>query len=95
MTYIIICLILYLILGLLLWSLCAINKGYFPEINKSTESAGVKKAVLGIPFPDAPKLDTGCQVYIIQSLYSKDFISPDEAGPKYKFRNSLPSIDEA
>ena len=94
MAYIIICVILYLILGLLLWSLCAINKGSFAESQTGIESAEVKKVVLGIPSAAIRKLDIGRQGYIIQSLYSKDFILPEDAGIKYKFRNSLPSFDE-
>jgi len=94
MAYVIICVILYLILGLLLWSLCAVNKGSFAESENGTESAGVKKVVLGIPPAAIRKLDIGCQVYIIQSLYSKDFVLPEEAGLKYKFRSPLPSFDE-
>jgi hypothetical protein len=94
MAYVIICVILYLILGLLLWSLCAINKDSFAESQNGRESTAVKKVVLGIPSAAIRKLDIGCQVYIIQSLYSKDFILPGDAGLKYKFRNPLPSFDK-
>jgi hypothetical protein len=94
MAYIIVCVILYVILGLLLWSLCAINKGSLVESKDGMERAGIKKVARGIPLVNERKLDTGCQVYIIQSLYSKDFILPGDVGLKYKFRIPLPSIDE-
>ncbi len=90
MTYIIICLTLYLILVLLFWSLCAINKGSFAGIQNGTESAEAKKSVFRI----SSTALGNTKAYNIQSLYSKDFILPEAAGLKYKFRNPLPAFDE-
>ena len=89
MAYIAICLVLYLILVLLFWSLCAINKGSFAGIQNGAESAEAGKSVFRI----APAT-LGTKIYNIQSLYSKDFILPEIAGLKYKFRNPLPAFDE-
>ena len=93
MTYIIICVAVYLILVLLLWSLCAASKGSFAGSQSCIEDAELRKGVFGIPSAAIRKLNIGCQGYIIQSLYSKDFILPEDSGLKYKFRNPLPSFD--
>jgi hypothetical protein len=90
MTYIIISLTLYLILVLLFWSLCAINKGSFAGIQNGTESAEAKKNVFRI----SSTALGNTKAYNIQSLYSKDFILPEAAGLKYEFRNPLPAFDE-
>ena len=57
MTYIIICAALYPILGLFLWSLCAINKGSFAESQNGIEDAELRKGVSGIPATAIGTLD--------------------------------------
>ena len=90
MTYIIISLTLYVILVQLFWSLCAINKGSFAGIQNGAENAEAKKNVFRI----SSTALGNTKAYNIQSLYSKDFILPESAGLKYKFRNPLPAFDE-
>jgi len=89
MTYIIICAALYLVSVLFFWSLCAITKGSFAGSQNCIESAEAKKGMFGI---QSKAIST--RAYNIQSLYSRDFILPEDAGLKYKFRDPLPSLDE-
>ncbi|MGZ3577659.1 MAG: hypothetical protein ACXWMH_04395 [Syntrophales bacterium] len=94
MTHIITGITVYLILVLLLWSLCVMSKGFFAGSQRGIENAEVKKGVFDISSTAIGSLDSGCKAYVIQSLYSKEFILPEDAGFKYKFRDPLPSFDE-
>ena len=89
MTYIIICTALYLVSVLAFWSLCAITKGSFAGSRNGIENAEVKRGMFGIMFKAI-----GTKAYNIQSLYSKDFVLPEDSGLKYKFRDPLPSFEE-
>ncbi|HEX7535286.1 MAG TPA: hypothetical protein VF343_08505 [Syntrophales bacterium] len=93
MAYLIICSLLSLVLVLFLKSLFR-SKGSFAESHGGIENPEVKKGVFDIPSTAIGVLDSECKAYIIQSLYSKDFILPEDAGLKYKFRDPLPSCDE-
>jgi hypothetical protein len=93
MVFAIICSFLSLILILFLKSLFK-SKGAFAGGQSGIEDAEVKNGVFSIPSSAIGTLDSGCKAYIIQSLYSKDFILPEDAGLKYKFRGPLPSFDE-
>ena len=93
MPFVVICSLLSVILVLFLKSLSR-SKGAFAGSQSGIEDAEVKKSVFGIPSTATGALNSGCKAYIIQSLYSKDFILPEDAGLKYEFRGPLPSFDE-
>jgi hypothetical protein len=93
MVYLIICSLLSLVLVLFLKSLFR-GKGSFAGSQSGIENPEVKKGVFDITSTAISALDSGCKAYVIQSLYSKEFILPEDAGLKYKFRAPLPSFDE-
>ena len=93
MAYLVICSVLSLVLILFFKSLCR-SKGSSAGSQGSIENPEVKKGMFDISSTAISALDSGCKAYIIQSLYSKDFILPEDAGFKYKFRDPLPSFDE-
>ena len=93
MAYLVICSILSLIL-ILFFKFLFKSKVSFAESQNGIENPEVKKGMFDISSTAISALDSGCKAYIIQSLYSKDFILPEDAGLKYKFRDPLPSFDE-
>lgn len=92
MVFGIICSFLSLVLVLFLKSFFK-SKGAFTGCQSDIQDAEVRNGVFSIPSTAIGTLESGCKAYIIQSLYSKDFILPEDAGLKYKFRDPLPSFD--
>jgi hypothetical protein len=88
MVYIFIYVFLYLILVLFFWSLSAISKKAVEKFVRRFESVSVNQDV-----SDAWSANARCQVYTIQSLYSQDFIVPEDPHINYTFRNPLPSFE--
>jgi len=89
MAYIIVFLMLYLVVVLFFWSLCAIQKVLCREVQKRARSAAIENGIL-----DSRLMCLRCQAYDIRSLYSRDFICLEEPQRKYVFRTPLPSFEE-
>jgi len=93
MSFVITCSILSFFLVLFLRSFFK-RKSAFAG-NVKIENPEIKKRVLDIPGTAAGALDGGCKAYIIQSLYSRHFIFPEDAAlRKYGFRGPLPTFHD-
>ena len=89
MLYIFICFIVYVILGLFFWSLCAMSQESQDKFVRRFKCTPIQKDM-----SEDRYTNIRCQAYTIQSLYSQDFIVPEVSHINYTFRNPLPSFEE-
>ena len=70
------------------------RKGSFAG-GSEIENPEIKRRVFDISSTAMGAFDSGCKAYVIQSLYSKHFIFPEDTGiRKYEFREPLPTFGD-
>ena len=70
------------------------RRGYLAG-NGEIENPEIKNRAFDISSAAIGAFDSGCKAYVIQSLYSKHFIFPEDAGfRKYEFRDPLPTFGD-